>query len=308
MFLWFSKRFGGQTAHRRVCLHLGLLMAPTLMLGGCASQNATEGGDQVATGWEWFRGGEYDLAEKAFSRAAQSSANDVPARAEALYGLAVTWHLRRPGGDSARATNLYRKVMALAPEHDLAAWSALGLARLPEVLPPGKEPPRAERLQAYEEVIDRFPEHPAGIEAFLLQQSLRLAMPSSDDEPREVLAKLDDFLAKHPGSPYAGAAWGLVEQATAWLGLPDRRLEAVFRQWQSAEKDSANPDSKPDLSATYWRIATIAEFEVGDFDLAREYYGKLIDEYPTQQRVFLAKQELQRMAKLEEKLRREMSP
>ena len=33
--------------------------------------------------------------------------------------------------------------------------------------------------------------------------------------------------------------------------------------------------------------------------MAREYYGKLIANYPTEQRVFLAKQELKRMDDLE---------
>ncbi|MDA0578555.1 MAG: tetratricopeptide repeat protein, partial [Verrucomicrobia bacterium] len=241
-------------------------------------------------------------------RAERVAGQSVSNRVEALYGQAVTWHLRRPGEDAARADKLYRDVMATAPAHDLAGWSALGLARLPESLPPGKEPPREERLQGCQAVIDRFPGHPAAEEAFLLQQGLRLAAPSSDDEPREVLAALDAFLEAHTNSPNVSTVWSLIEQAATWLSLPDRRLEAVLQQWRTAPVNPAATNAVTDLSLTYWRIATLAEFEVGNFDLARAYYGKLIDEYPTQQRVFLAKQELRRMAELEARLRQEGTP
>ena len=49
----------------------------------------------------------------------------------------------------------------------------------------------------------------------------------------------------------------------------------------------------------------MAEFGAGDFGVAREYYRKLIAEYPDEQRVFLAKQELKRMDELEARLRAE---
>lgn len=281
--------------------------AVALLAGGCGGVSHGTG-DTVAAGWEWFRIGEFNLAEKAFTRAEQQSGDDVSRRVEARYGLAVTWHLRRPNGDTVRAADLYREVMVMAPAHELAGWSALGLARLPESLPPGKEPPRDERLQGYQAVIDRFPGHPAAEEAFLLQQGLRLAEPASDDEPREVLATLDEFLVAHTNSPNVSIVWSLIEQAATWLSLPDRRLEAVVQQWRTAPVDPAATNAVTDLSFTYWRIATVAEFEAGNFDVAREYYGKLIDEYPTQQRCFLAKQELRRMAELEARLRQEGTP
>jgi len=287
---------------------LAALALMALLAGGCSGGALHEPDDPVEAGWEWFRSGEFGLAEKTFERAERAAGSNVANRAEALYGQAVTWHLRRPGGNATRADALYREVIATAPDHELAGWSALGLARLPEALPPGREPPRDERLQGYQAVIDRFPGHPAAEEAFLLQQGLRLAEPASDAEPRAVLAALDAFLAAHTNSPNIVTLWSLTEQAATWLGLPDRRLEAIFQQWRAAPVDPAATNAVSDLSQTYWRIATVAEFEVGDFHLAREYYGKLIKEYPTQQRVFLAKQELRRMGELEARLRREGAP
>ncbi|HPY62737.1 MAG TPA: hypothetical protein PLJ22_06290, partial [Kiritimatiellia bacterium] len=55
----------------------------------------------------------------------------------------------------------------------------------------------------------------------------------------------------------------------------------------------------------YWNLATIAEFEVGDFDLARHYYNKLLEAYPTDIRVYGCKQALARMDALEAQIRAE---
>lgn len=49
-----------------------------------------------------------------------------------------------------------------------------------------------------------------------------------------------------------------------------------------------------------------AEFDLGDFTLAREFYQKLIKEYPTDQRVFPAKLALKRMDETEAKIRAEI--
>ena len=53
-----------------------------------------------------------------------------------------------------------------------------------------------------------------------------------------------------------------------------------------------------DLVGAYYRIANLAEFECGDFSVAQEFYQHLIQEFPNDQRVFIARQELQRMAAL----------
>ena len=61
-----------------------------------------------------------------------------------------------------------------------------------------------------------------------------------------------------------------------------------------------------DNSFRYWNIATTAEFEVGDFDLARVYYTRLIEEYPQDIRVFGCQQALGRMDRVEEELLKEI--
>lgn len=114
------------------------------------------------TGWDYYRLGDFSSAVRLFEREAASG------DAAALYGLAATWHWRRPGEDLVKARQLYEQVIAQAPNSEWAAWSALALARMLATLPPGKEPPVTEVLAAYQRVIDRYPNHLAGEEAFLL--------------------------------------------------------------------------------------------------------------------------------------------
>jgi len=255
----------------------------------------------VRAGWDNYRLGEFNSAILLFERAAEL--ND-PA---ALYALATAWNLRRPREDRVKATALYRQAIALAPQSDWAAWSLLALARMNATLPPGKEPPLAERLAGYQAVVERFSRHPAGQEAFLFQQATRLTAPGTTSaEAEAVLAQLHLFLRDRPTTSYQSATWCLVAYACEMLGRKQELLAAVIAESETTEVDVDNP--RVDLSWRYWRIATVAQFEVGDFTVARTYYRKLIAEYPTEQRVFLAKQQLQRMDKLEEQLRRELPP
>ena len=266
---------------------------------GCRPGEAVSSSSRIAAGWERFAQNDFTLALAEFEAALAALPDPSPARLQALYGLATTWNLRRPGENPERATRLYHEVIAAAPDDDLAAWSMLALARMP-LLAPGAAVERPDPValdKAYQEVIDRFPFHEAGEQAFLLQQAVRLET-SQPEQARSTLAALDGFLKTHPNSPYTSGAWQLIGHACKLLDLPERRLEAVLQDWKTAE---LNPGQ--DLALTYWRIATVAEFEAGDFDVAREYYRKLIAEYPYEQRVFLAKQELKLMDELEARLR-----
>jgi len=55
-----------------------------------------------------------------------------------------------------------------------------------------------------------------------------------------------------------------------------------------------------------WLIAVYAEFDAGDFKTAREYYRRLIDEYPTDNKVYMAKMALERLDEVEAQIRREL--
>ncbi|MEI8243859.1 MAG: tetratricopeptide repeat protein, partial [bacterium] len=264
-----------------------------LFLFGChGSHERISPAVLLDAGWNNYRLGEFDLAQKNFEQTLRQAAEGSTAHLAALYGAAVTWDLRRPGENAERAAQLYRAVIASAPTNDLAAWSWLALARMKATRPPGREVAREELLRGYQEVTDRFPHHPAGEEALLFQQAALLET-SLEQDAQAVLATLERFLRTHPESPWRNAAYRLIGHACDVLRQHPKRLEAALQELQTQEIDRLNPSS--DLSWPYWSIAVIAEFDVGDFARARQYYRKLIAEYPTDQKVFLAKQELARM-------------
>lgn len=293
------------TMARKILTRAGvavLAILGTLMSGtGCRGARVPDPEKRIATGWERFAQGDFTLALADFESALNALPDPSPARLQALFGLATAWNLRRPGENPELASRLYRDVIAAAPADDLAAWSLLALARMPLLAPRAAvaKPDPAMLDKAYQEVVDRFPFHEAGEQAFLLQQAARLET-SRPELARSTLDALDAFLETHPESHFKGGAWRLIGHACQLLKQPERQLEAVLQEWKHTEIDPLNPGQE--LALTYWQIATLAEFEVGDFDVAREYYGKLIDAYPRDQRVFLAKQELKRMNELESRL------
>ncbi|MEI8063858.1 MAG: tetratricopeptide repeat protein [Verrucomicrobiota bacterium] len=245
---------------------------------------AETGADLLRAGWEQFRQAEFNLAVKTFERGVAQTATNPTWQAQELYGLATTWALRRPGEDPVKAVELYRRAIAVAPESDAAAWSLLAIARL---------------QHTYQAVIDKFPAHPAGTEAFLFQQAAILAAPQPATA-KTATAALVDFLKTHPQSPYRYAAWKLLAHGYQILGEHEQRLAALLETLRAVETDASAPI---DQAGDYWSIATLAEFDCGNFAVAREYYRKLIAEYPTDQRRFLANRELQHMDEVEARLR-----
>jgi tetratricopeptide (TPR) repeat protein len=274
---------------------LGLSMST-----GCRREARVDPAQQVETGWSWYRSGDFGLAIKAFEAALANAGRDGLVRQQALYGLASTWNLRRPDEDLERAKQYYDEAIAANPTSDLAAWSLLAVARMQAAPVAGEATDVKVQVKAYQDVIARFPFHPAGEEAFLFQQAARLSETGAN-ETADVLAALDAFLDTHPQTPWRSTAYRLIAHCCELLGLKERWVDAAKKEWDFRAIDPRK--AAQDLSWKYWRIATLAEFETGDFALAREYYGKLLTEYPTEQRAFLAKQELKRMDELEARVR-----
>jgi tetratricopeptide (TPR) repeat protein len=279
---------------------LTLLVA--LLAGGCGPRTATDPAEQLRIGWNRFRVSEFDQAAAAFEKARDSTSPDSPLHAQALYGLASTWHLRRPGDDRPHAKALYEQVVALTPKSDEAAWSLLALARLKHVPPVGQEPDLEEVRRAYQEVIDRFPGHLAGHEAFLHQQATRVAA-YRPEEAWQVLATIDAFIKRYPDSRFLSPLYDLESLCHFVLDEPEKRLAAELRSLENREMDPTNPNM--DNAAVYWTVACVAQYEVGDFATARKFYKLLLEEYPADVRSFGAKQALKGMDELEAKIRSE---
>lgn len=269
---------------------------------GCSKKQAVDPAKALASGWEFYRSGEFRQAAKYFESVRQSAGTNDPVHLMALYGLASVWNLRRPGEDTVKAEKLYQQVLDIAPEGDLAGWSLLAMARMKHLVPVGQDPDYPAVRQAYQRVIDRFPGHAAGEEAFLYQQATLVASLKEEDT-RTALGNLEKFLQGHPASQFRSAIWSLVANCHQTLHQPSEQLDAAIKAFECRPIDATNPTTENTWA--YWKIATLAEFEVGDFATARKFYKRFITEYPNDARTYGAKTALARMDALEKQLRAE---
>lgn len=282
-----------------------VLLAGLLVLGLFAcGKKAEEAGDAatlIGEGWTNYRLSEFHDAQLAFEAARDRAQKGSDEWAMATYGLATTWDLRRPGEDPKKATGLYQEILDAAPNGPMIPWTELALARQKHLVPVGQEPDYDAVNAAYRHIIEKFPGHLAAKEAFLYLESIQLAkldLKSTREAEKKLRAFVDGSSAE-----FAGPAWSLLAVAYTILGEPDKRLEAEQKSFELTEVDPADP--YVEFAWAYWNLATIAEFEVGDFDLARRYYNLLLEKYPKDIRVYGCKQALKRMDDLEAKIRAE---
>jgi tetratricopeptide (TPR) repeat protein len=278
------------------------LLLSSLFLVSCAKQKETLRGDELlAAAWNDYSLAEFDRATAKFEAARNDPSADAGYKLRALFGLATTWNLRRPGEDLEKAKALYEEVIQAEPAGDLAAWSTLALARMKHLVPVGDDPDYVEVRKGYQEVMDRFPGHLAAKEAFIYYNATLISSLDLGDA-RQAIKNLEAFV-QDPKTEFLGPAYSLLAVANTTLGNQEKRLEMEIKSLDVTEVDPTNPFTE--FSWQYWNIATIAEFEVGDFDTARTYYNKLIKEYPQDIKVFGARKGLERMDELEKKLREE---
>ena len=276
----------------------------SLALAGCDGELPASPAQHVADGWRDFRWGEYDRAVADFEAAVSGTDKDDPKHAQALYGLANVWDLRLPQEkkNQPRARELYERAAARAPQSDWAAWSLLALARMEHLRPVGDPVDYAAVGAACQRVIDAFPKHLAGHEAFIVQQSTRLLSLEADDT-REAAARIRQFLDENPRSAFASHAYALLAACYRTLGQHEEQLQTHIKALDTIQAD---PLALNDLSLALWAVATTAEFDAGDFEAARHYYERLIEEEPYAVHVFPAKEALKRMQRIEDEIRAEL--
>jgi tetratricopeptide (TPR) repeat protein len=255
---------------------------------------------RISQAWDYYRMGEFNKAALIFEGSAAQASAGSDLNLLARYGLGITFSLRSPDPDNARAEKLFEGIVAEKPDHDLAAWSLLALARMKHAVPVGVEPDYNAVRAAYQRVIDRFPYHPAGEQAFIYQQSTLVAGLDPADA-QKALDALTKFIVAHPASRLVSSAWTLISECGLTLGRADDRLAAELKALDTQILDPTNPFM--DRAGAYWKIAAIAEFEAGNFTVARKYYTALINEYPTDQRKYGARLALTRMDQVAKKSR-----
>jgi tetratricopeptide (TPR) repeat protein len=283
----------------------GALLAGVVatLLVSCAPKTEQAQGDAaslVRNAWMAYRLGEYQNAIQDFTTVRSMTEKGSDEWAMATYGLGITWDLRRPGENPRLATQLYHEVLNAAADAPIAPWAELALARQLHLVPVGQEPDYDAVNAAYQKIVDTYPDHLAAKEAFLYLESIQLAKlePVSSKASAE---RLLNFIRQDPGkAEFVGPAYSLLSVAYVTLDDQENRLHVEQEAFEHTETDPTDPSVE--FAWAYWNLATIAEFEVGDFDLARSYYTALIKEYPNDIRVHGSKQALKRMDALEARL------
>ncbi|MBP1589891.1 MAG: tetratricopeptide repeat protein [Kiritimatiellae bacterium] len=280
--------------------------AALLAMCGCGGGEKGEAQQSVAElvqeGWTKYRLNEFHDAIRAFEAARAATEEGSAEWAMATYGLGITWDLQRPGEDPKKATALFNEVLEKAPEADVVPWVKLALVRQKHLVPVGQEPDYPEVVRGFEEIMREYPGHLAAKEAFLYVEGIRLSdltAPSS----RVAESNLLEFIA-HEDKEFVAPAWSLLTVAYVNLDEQAERLHAEEESFKHTETDPNDPSVE--YAWAFWNLATIAEFDVGDFAKARKYYQALIDTYPNDLRVHGCKAALDRMDRIEAKLRAEL--
>mgnify|MGYP001610648910 CR=1 FL=1 len=117
------------------------------------------------------------------------------------------------------------------------------------------------------------------------------------EDAQAALENLDKFVLAYPESKVLGPVYSLMTECYSTLGNPEKRLACEIKALEHRELDPNNP--RADNSGAYWKIANLAEFRAGDFETARKYYGKLLEEYPTDQKGFATEKALERLNRTE---------
>lgn len=280
-----------------------VLVVALALVAGAETNESTTASTPLEQGWAAYRLSEFDRSIGFFEQAAAASPTNSEAQYQARYGLATTWCLRRPGEDRERARAIFEGILAGTPSDDLKAWVRLALARMRHLVPVGEEPDMAAVRMAYQDLIDQHPGHVAAKEAFIYKMSTLIAT-LKEPETRYAVACLSRYVSQPGQKEFVQPAWSLMAVGYTTLKDPQNRLLAEIRSLQTTEIDPTNPYNE--FGWAYWNIATIAEFECGDFATARAYYNKLLKDYPTDIKVYATKQALKRLDEVEAKLRAEI--
>ena len=260
---------------------------------------------EIREGWKQYRLSEFDSAVRIFQSVQASQPRGSEYHLQALYGEASCWNHRRDGRDIAKAVAGYRAVVEEAPQNPLAAWCALDIVRTRHLAPADQPIDYGKLIRDYAEVYRRYPKTPAGEEAFLYENSLSL--PAADPEQaRKILESVTAFLSTHPKTPFLSQFYSIIAECYRRMDEQDRRIEYMIKALGAREVDPSNPID--DRSTAYWNIAYAAEFEAGNFALAREYYRRLMNEYPQDVRIFGVRKALERMDAIEAALREGRNP
>jgi len=273
-------------------------LATLCCAAGCDRTRVARSNEQLLSeAWADCASSKFAESAVAFQQVVQQSQKpDAQAmRLLGEYGLATLEALGdQPEPEKAKL--LFQQIVKEAPKSDEAAWSQLASIRIQQRLEGTDTAASRQRLaQGYREIIGSWPDTPTADEAFVHLQALLLISPS-DDEARHVASDISTYLGQGK-TRFAPALCNL--RGIAYSSCHDSRqaLDNSIASLDRQEHDPINP--APADSARLYGIGAQAQFDVGDFATARKFYGRLLKEYPTDQRVFTVKLLLKNMDKVE---------
>lgn len=276
------------------------------MCAGCSKpENPTPPAERVAQAWEAFRQTEYDEATKRFQSIQSETSKESDRHIEALYGEAACAHHRQSERDLNRAFTLYERIQKQHPRSSWAAWAALAAIRARHLAPSDMPIPSEALSRDYARLYQEHPDTPAGEEAFLYHSRMTASLGTRSDA-ETLRQEITDFLNRHPRTAYEPLLETLLAECHHLLGREDDRIAAMERSIAAFERDPTVPFYE--LSSAYWNIAYAAEFEAGNFPVARKYYGLFLKEFPNEDRAFGCRQALARMDRVEAALREGRPP
>jgi len=277
------------------------------LLQGCVRHRAEADSSDEAfvEGWNYYRLTEFNLAQKYFEVSMKLATNETQ-RIRALSSLADVWNYRSPGQDRDKAAEIYRQVIEQDAAKAWAPWAALALARQTLWKAIDQFPDLAVMEEAYGGIMRDYPGTQAAEEAFLYLQTVRIAQ-LDDTVLDKAVAELEEWVVANPDSKLLSRAYGMLGHAYH-LRREGVKYIAALAKSAEIEKIQGQNENVPqqDQSEAYFKMGTAAQFDAGDFEMARKYYGMLIEETPTDQRVFIAEQHMAEMDKYEASVREEL--
>ncbi len=274
-----ARRLPGRLA---IAMVVALVYIPQPSLWGQANSPAHEALVKI---WKDLNLGNWSAAENSVRELVASPEEAIACQAHFAEGN--LWQFRRPGEDPVKAAAAYGWIVRRYPKNSLAAWALLALARIPdlEVLHP--QPERA--IPIYRRVMTEYPESGAAAEASL-HLAEALFRERGKEGAVEAVRELARWREEHPSSQYSPQIELLMGKFYRYP-LKDPRT-AVTHLMAALDLGLA---TLPQRTATCWTIATLAEHELRDRDLAVRYYTQFLKEFPGHRTTFMAKQGLKRL-------------
>lgn len=245
-------------------------------------------------GWGALRRANYPLAEEKFEQVSQET-SEKSLLAEALYGLALTYQVRRPGGDAQVSAALFERLLKDFGDTSAAPYATLSLARLAD-LPENEKDRTEEKIEKarelYRSVLEKWPDHLAADEAALRLGQTYLENVGETAAEDKGEAVLQARLKARPENALAAPMHLL-------LGNFYYRREAYSRavkHWIAA--DGAGIPGLTDKATVYFHIGSVAEHRLKDYRLAAKWYMKIVTDVERDNKYYVALQSAKRCRRL----------